>query len=292
MRHTPRRSRIAVAMAMACLLVLLALLGTSTVKAEKTIMPWMCLQRCNFTSGDIHAHMEQLVEHKTFISAVTFEIFNLGPNGELVFNKDLMQVSLPLHKLGFRTFGMISSFPYPPQFLDWMRELFARPEAFFQACIAQAKAHRLTGFNVDFEPTGKATHADAVAYAAFLSRFADALHPVGLELSVDVGSWSNVWDWKLLGESRVDTVCLMSTYTGNTTFFESALTRAVAEIGLDKLGVGLENINPNTKKPFSKAEMEDRFQLISKSGATQIDIWDMPIPELWFPMLEAWHGKD
>ena len=49
---------------------------------------------------------------------------------------------------------------------------------------------KFDAYNVDWEPTSNdITEADAVAYAAFLSEFADRMHSVGKKLSVDVATW-------------------------------------------------------------------------------------------------------
>lgn len=39
--------------------------------------------------------------------------------------------------MGTRTQAMVSSYPYPPQFLDWMREVFVNPDPFIDAAITQ-----------------------------------------------------------------------------------------------------------------------------------------------------------
>ena len=76
----------------------------------------------------------------------------------------------------------------------------------------------VAGFNVDWEPTDGAgnpvpTAADATAYAAFLTVFSDAMHQAGLVTSVDVATWSAIWNLTAIGESSVDMVISMGTYT-------------------------------------------------------------------------------
>ncbi len=79
---------------------------------------------------------------------------------------------------------------YPPQFLDWMRQVFGDPDPFIAASLQYAVAWNVTGFNCDWEPTSQAaTPADAAAYAVFLSRWAAALHGIGKELNVDAAAW-------------------------------------------------------------------------------------------------------
>lgn len=41
-----------------------------------------------------------------------------------------------------------SSYPYPPPFLNWMRAVFARPQPFIDALIADVTARGIKGVNV------------------------------------------------------------------------------------------------------------------------------------------------
>ncbi len=108
---------------------------------------------------------------------------------------------------------VISSYPYPPEFLGWMRSVFDDPMPFINACLQAYVSHTLshtrkhshkpeipfqravrenfTGFNVDWEPTADndpPTAEDARKYAQFLSTFADALHSIGKVLTVKLHS--------------------------------------------------------------------------------------------------------
>lgn len=105
-----------------CCLLVLVLFSSPIVLAHNRVMPWMCLQRCNETIEEIEENLEQL--QKTLggcVTAVSFERYNLGANGTLVVNTDLYPVGWRLNKMGLETYPMISSWPYPPAFLDWMR---------------------------------------------------------------------------------------------------------------------------------------------------------------------------
>lgn len=59
------------------------------------------------------------------------------------------------------------------------------------------------------------TAQDAADYIVFLNKLADRLHQNSKRLTVDIANWNPVWDWSGLGKSKVDTVMLMSTYTGD-----------------------------------------------------------------------------
>ncbi len=71
---------------------------------------------------------------------------------------------------------------------------------------------------------------------------------------MDVASWSALWDYNLISNSRVDRIFVMSTYTSNFTSFARALNTAVEKISLQKLGVGLETDNG----PYSEEELQQR----------------------------------
>jgi len=256
-------------------------------------MPWMCLERCGANSSQIQQDLQSIVQYK--VTRVAFEMYNLGPNGQLLLN-NLTQVNTFLTSHGINTYPMISSYPYPPQFLNWMRQLFnnsADGQAFIKQCIETAQENKFSGWNVDWEPVSgdgapNATTQDAIDYANFLDAFAVALHAEDLELTVDIASWSPLWNWTLIAQSNVDKLMLMNTYTWNFDTFKSNLLLAVQEIGVDKLGVGLETINEKTNQPFSTGELKPRFDLLYQVGAQEIDIWDMPIYDSMWPFITAW----
>ena len=51
-------------------------------------------------------------------------------------------------------------------------------------------------------------------YADFLTKFGDALHAHGKVLTVDVASWSHIWNYSAIAASSVDRMMVMSTYAG------------------------------------------------------------------------------
>ncbi len=85
--------------------------------------------------------------------------------------------------------------------IDRLRVLFGAPEGFISAAVNYAKKNAfMRGYNVDFEPcdgSGTCTAADASAYAAFLTKFADALHAAGrfvLQVSARM-TLCGVWEY-------------------------------------------------------------------------------------------------
>jgi len=84
----------------------------------------------------------------------------------------------------------MDSDPYPPDFIDWMRQVFEQPDDFLHDAVTTAVAQGFSSYNVDWEPSsGVITQTDAENYAVFLGKFADAMHAAGKKLSVDVATW-------------------------------------------------------------------------------------------------------
>jgi len=248
--------------------------------------PWMCLERCGDSPADIAAQLAQLAANASSFNAVQFEAFNLGPNGTLVVN-GLTDVGPAVRALGLEAWAMVSSFPYPPQFLYWMRALFAAPDGFIAACVAEVEARALAGLHIDLEPGGgggrpSATPQDALDYAAFLSALAAALHAKGARLSVAAASWSPIWNLTALGASGVDLVEFMGTYTHDFATWEAQLAEAVAAVPLDKLVVGLETGVVNA------TELQLRLAPLKRANVRKLGVWRLGVPEEWWPFLDAW----
>lgn len=138
------------------------------------------------------------------------------------------------------------------------------------------------GINIDFEPTASATSQDAADYVDFLNYFTKKLHTQSKRLSVDIASWNEIWDWNLLGKSSVDTLVLMSTYTGNDTTFLTMLDKAVNTIGRHKITVGMEC---DLSTPLTVNQLMYRFSIVQQLAINEIGIWKMQIPEIWWPFI-------
>ena len=251
--------------------------------------PWMCLERCGDSAADIAAQLEQLAANASSFSAVQFEAFNLGPNGSLVVN-GLTDVGPAVRALGLEAWAMVSSFPYPPQILEWMRALFVAPDAFISACVAEVQARKLAGLHVDMEPGGGGggptpTPQDALDYAAFLSKLASALHAKGRRLSVAAAGWSNIWNLTALGSSGVDLVEFMGTYTANFTTWKRQLDEVVAAVPLEKLVVGLET------GVIDAAELALRLEPLRAANVRKLGVWRLGIPVDWWAFLDAWRKE-
>ena len=106
----------------------------ATASASKFVMPWMCLERCGGNESSIQAALDEFKAHQGILTAVSFEVrdasdvtldlhtfkrlqkYNLGPNSTLVRN-NLTNPLPAIQKLGLASFPMVSSFPYPKQFM-------------------------------------------------------------------------------------------------------------------------------------------------------------------------------
>jgi hypothetical protein len=247
-------------------------------------MVWMCLERCNETSTDIALSLSQLNGPlRSSVTSVSFELYNLGPNGQLITNSGLSNVGPSLRKSGFRTYPMISSYPYPPQFLSWMQQLWQTPsvgQSFISQLKAEAAAHGWTGFQVDWEPTATATPQDAESYAEFLSTMADSLHPV--LVMPTVATWNAIWNLTAIGRSRVHKVLTMSTYASKLSTFEEKLDYTLQFVPKELLGVGVENW------PDLDTGIEQRFQLTASHGVSYLGVWKMPLNSEWLAAAEKY----
>lgn len=248
-------------------------------------MSWWCLERCGGTPETIQRTYEQIANHTDTLTAVSFERYNLGPDGSLVLN-NLTNVGPWLQELGVETWPMVSSYPYPPEFILYMREVFSNPEPFIDQLVAEGKENGYTGWNIDWEPSVGGSSADAKPYADFLTLAANTLHQHDLKLSVDFATWSPIWNVTLLGETTVDYLLDMSTYTNSDESFLDGVQTAVDAIPLDMLGIGVMVTNAATGAFMPPNEIEWRLETIAAYDVPQVAIWMEPLLPFWFPMLE------
>jgi hypothetical protein len=252
------------------------------------------------------------------LNVASFENFNLGANSTLI-KHNLTNVATRIRAAGAMTLAMVSSYPYPPEFLTWMRQVFADPQPFIDACIAAAADEQLSGFNVrrakfsppftrnnsssylhpslpiplpcqiDWEPpsSDKPTPADAAAYASFLDTLAKALHAHGLLVTVDVATWSKIWDLKAIAATSVDAIFTMNTYGDDDVVWARELALVIADIPASKLVVGLETTMSSTGKPYNTSELTLRFDALRAAGIRRVGLWSSPVPDLFWPFLKA-----
>lgn len=262
-----------------------------SLPAAPTVMVWMCLERCfNTTASQVQEHIATLKAHADVVDAVSFEQFNLGPNSTLLDNPTLSSVALPLKAAGFSTFAMVSSFPYPPDFIFWLRELFANPGPFVAQCVAASAKFNLTGLNLDFEPASGVTPQDALDYAAFLTNFTAAMHAHDVLVTADIAGWSPLWNLTALDAAPVDRYFYMGTYARNMTTFLAQLDKATGAISADKLAVGLQNyVGNNITDMLSEQDATARFAaILNHSSVRSVGVWAMPLDANWFGAVSTW----
>lgn len=184
--------------------VILLVLWMAVQCSGLQVMPWLCLERCNDTSVDMALSLEQVARLAAChcLAGSSFELYNLGPQGQLLRNP-LTNVGPLLARLG-PAWPMISSYPYPPQFLSWMRQLWTNSsvaDAFVTSLLAEASQHGWAGYQVDWEPTAAATAQDALDYASFLDSLAHRIAP--LKVIPTVATWNAIWNLQALGKTNV-----------------------------------------------------------------------------------------
>jgi hypothetical protein len=250
----------------------------------KRVLVWMCLEFCEETQEIIEANLQQIEDHKDIVTAVSFEKYTLGPDSTLVDN-NLTEVASRINSLSLEAWPLLSSYPHYPEFIDWMRTVFVNPDPFISSCISEAKKFNYLGYNLDWEPTDDVTEQDGTDYANFIAYFADELHKAGLQLTVDIATWSPVWNYTAIASTKAETGISMGTYTATDSSFSSQLDKLITAFGPERSGVGLMTTNATSGDLLPLNEMAWRFQQIELSGAIEVDLWSMPVPNGWWPML-------
>ncbi|RYH05953.1 hypothetical protein EON65_43485 [archaeon] len=254
-------------------------------KDQKRIMTWLCLEFCDDTAEITELNFKQLSDHKDIISAVSFEKYTLGPNSSLVDN-NLTEVASRINGLNLEAWPLLSSFPHPPEFIDWMRQVFANPQPFINSCVLEAQRYGYVGYNLDWEPTDDVTSEDGEAYSVFIDTFAKGLQQANLRLTVDIATWSPIWNYTTIASSgALERGISMGTYTSSDSSFSKQLDTLITAFGPGRAGVGLEVVNASSGALLPLEEVQWRFEQIASSGATEVDLWRMPVPKGWWPML-------
>lgn len=110
------------------------------------------------------------------------------------------------------------------------------------------------------------------------------MHSIGKKLTVDVATWSPIWNYTLLaGAKHIDSIKTMSTYTANYSEFIIQLERAAAAIPLERLSIGLE-----TDVNITVDDLDARFRELTARGIEEVALWLSPVPATWIPALQRW----
>jgi hypothetical protein len=75
----------------------------------------------------------------------------------------------------------------------------------------------------------------------------------------------------------------MSTYVVNWDLWQKFFHRAITDIPLKVLGIGLEC---DVRPPLTNSQLEQRFQMLKQYNVQEIDIWRTGIPQSWWPFID------
>ena len=255
--------------------------------SKKDSMTWLCLEFCEESQSEIKYNLNQLKKNSDLFTRVSFEKYTLGANSTLIDN-ELTEVNSEILSMGFESWPLLSSYPHYPQFMEWMRQVFANPQPFIDSCINEAKKYSYTGYNLDWEPTDDVKDGDGEDYAAFIDTFAKALHKENLKLTVDIATWSSVWDYDALPLTSADEFISMGSYTSNDNSYMNQLNLMKDTFGVNKAGIGLETVNASNSERLTLDEVAFRFKAIMDMGFTSIALWKSPVPPGWLPFIEKY----
>ena len=267
--------------------IVILLLSIVSIFSEKDSMTWLCLEFCEESQSQIKYNLNQLKIHSNLFTRVSFEKYTLGANSTLIDN-ELTEVNSEILSMGFESWPLLSSYPHYPQFMEWMRQVFANPQPFIKSCIEEAQKYSYTGYNLDWEPTDDVKPGDGEDYAAFIDTFAKALHERNLKLTVDIATWSSVWDYDALPLTSADEFISMGSYTSNDNSYMNQLNLMKDTFGVDKAGIGLETVNASNSERLTIDEVAFRFKAIMDMGFSSIGLWKSPIPPGWLPLIEKY----
>jgi hypothetical protein len=62
----------------------------------------------------------------------------------------------------------------------------------------------------------------------------------------------------------------------------------VTEVGVERLGVGLEVLDTSTNEPMTAEKLASRIQQIESYNCNEIDVWVEPLPQYWWDQLRDW----
>ncbi|MGI0091495.1 MAG: LysM peptidoglycan-binding domain-containing protein [Nitrososphaerales archaeon] len=218
--------------------------------------------------GNYNDEVNQLALHPGSVTVVSPAAFALDNSGTFqISSEQAVEMCSQVQSMHVGCDPMIQNDQYSP---DGINALLTNPglqSSFISAAVSEAVSAGLGGYNVDFEPAA-GTWQVAWPYGTFLTNFANAMHSVGKVLSVDVASWDGgvLWNYWIEGQSSVDIVLTMDTYSGSMTFFNQSLQTALWSIPLDKLAVGFQ-VGPDD------STLSQRFQSIENAGVQNVMVW-------------------
>jgi len=246
--------------------------------SAKSSLIWLCLERCS--GFDFALDVSMLQQHKLQFQIVSYENWQVSPEGKLQFATHngipVSDVGFRLLQLGFKLFPMLTSAD-----IKAMRALFSSPTSLIQDSIQKAKENSYIGYHIDFEPEFGVVKSDASLYATFVDLFAKELQKEGLILSIDVATWSILWDYDLLGKTSVNKIYTMQTYTNNITRFTNEVQHIVQAIGKEKAAVGFDSDITGT------SNLPQMLSVLEEWNIGDIGLWrdNSVVPSQWFDFI-------
>lgn len=252
--------------------------------AAKSVIVWMGLE---ITGENVNADIQSVGAHRSDLTGVSYEHYLLGSQGYFGPILTISNVTGKIKSFGLRTYPMIIS-----SNLADIESLIGHPSVFISKAVSKAKGAGYTGYNLDFEPEQMANASVAVAYASFLTAFANALHRQGKQLTVDIATWNPFWNFAELANTSVNTLYDMGTYASPSFNFAAALGYANETIPHSKLGIGLITVNVNNGAVLQNYSVSARFIALESDGVLNIAVWDMPLASYWWPYLHQFLGRN
>ena len=159
-------------------------------------------------------------------------------------------------------------------------------------CKSEALKYGYNGFNVDWEPANnvpiKPNETDAQNYAKFLDYFSKEMHAINKTLSVDVATWSKIWNFTAITMTSIDYVIPMNTYTDNYDTWMNNLNYDIKYIDNNsKLVIGLSTLNLSDDQPFTQQQLQMRLNQLKQDNIDKIAIWRIPLQNVWYQLLQG-----
>eukprot|EP00295_Goniomonas_pacifica_P047044 CAMPEP_0175912490 /NCGR_PEP_ID=MMETSP0108-20121206/8755_1 /TAXON_ID=195067 ORGANISM="Goniomonas pacifica, Strain CCMP1869" /NCGR_SAMPLE_ID=MMETSP0108 /ASSEMBLY_ACC=CAM_ASM_000204 /LENGTH=283 /DNA_ID=CAMNT_0017234807 /DNA_START=14 /DNA_END=865 /DNA_ORIENTATION=- len=262
-------------------------------------------------ADDGNATLRSLKQHSEEINAVSLlGVVLLAENSTIVKNDTLIEQQKNYQAEGFKVFVFLAT---ENASIVNIRSVLSQPDSLAEQLMRLAADNGWDGYNVDFEPitdvedpTNNPTLEDARMFANFLAKLSSRMRAIGKSVSVDIETiagacrssthWpKNVgpcpwirefYEMDLLGASGVDRIINMGSYTLNNTEYPLELWYPLQYVPAQRFAVGLcPQYWQQAKHMPSKAELDQRFDLIKAYGIQEIDFWVYRLePEL----LEYW----
>lgn len=243
-------------------------------------------------SGSTDIALSQLKTNSEIVNQVSFGGFSVSANLTFVDNLNRTILSA-IHDLTLESHPIIGGGS-----ITALRQLFSNvngsADTFIAAATSTAVSLNLNGYNIDFEPYNQdSTYADGLLFASFADKFAKELHKHNVQLSIDYFSNLPFWNIGALNSTQVDTLISMDTYVPSNNSFEIYFNIAQAHIDLTRLGVGMcTGVRPPPFTPFgpdpcginvwTKEKVDERILFLLEKKVSQINLWVLPIPEVWW----------